>query len=214
MTLGKLLARQLSNPAGLVGRLVVAPLWNRRNAALNDLTLEQLVLTSNDRVLEVGFGGGYLLGRLATVITNGFLAGVDVSSAMVTHCERKYRRLIEAGTLDLKLAQAESLPFPDGFFTKVCSVNSIFYWEDATWALTETYRVLTRGGSLVLCFTNRECLEEKSFAGAGHGVIAYETDDVRQMITSAGFGRINETVAEDKYRKFTCLVGHKTTRSR
>ena len=40
-------------------------------------------LPAQGRVLEVGFGGGYLLGLMSTVVTVGFLAGVDRSPAMV-----------------------------------------------------------------------------------------------------------------------------------
>ena len=31
-------------------------IWNKRNAALNDVTLDNLDLQDNDRVLDVGFG--------------------------------------------------------------------------------------------------------------------------------------------------------------
>ena len=78
----KFLAGQLGRPSGVWG-LVLAPIWNKRNAALNDVAFQALALSPQDRVLEVGFGGGYLLGRMAQVVTAGFLAGVDVSPSMV-----------------------------------------------------------------------------------------------------------------------------------
>lgn len=62
--IAKLMARQLGHPSGLVGRLILGPLWNRRNAALNDVAFDHLALRPHDRVLEVGFGGGYLIGRI------------------------------------------------------------------------------------------------------------------------------------------------------
>ncbi len=58
MFLGKFIAKQLGNPSAIVGNLILAPLWNRRNSALNDLAFDNLALSSQDRVLEVGFGGG------------------------------------------------------------------------------------------------------------------------------------------------------------
>ena len=69
----KLLAQQLGNPSGIVGDLV-ALLWNKRNAALNDVVFDSLALSADDRVLEVRFGGGYLLSRMSSVVTDGFLA--------------------------------------------------------------------------------------------------------------------------------------------
>ena len=78
---GRWLAGQLADPGGPAG-ILLAPLWNRRNAALNDAAFDALALAADDRVLEVGFGGGYLLGRMAGRVSQGFVAGADVSAAM------------------------------------------------------------------------------------------------------------------------------------
>jgi ubiquinone/menaquinone biosynthesis C-methylase UbiE len=205
--LAKFLAKQLSNPSGIFGKLVLAPLWSKRNSALNDVAFESLALHPHDRVLEVGFGGGYLLGRMAAVVTDGFLAGVDVSPAMVGFCEKRYRSLVEAGKLELKCAKAESLPYPSGHFTKACTVNSIFYWENAPQAISELYRALEAGGMLVMCFTCKRCIEDKKFAR--HGVALYEVDQVCQMMESAGFCEIGMTRASDRHREFLCVIGRK-----
>jgi tRNA G46 methylase TrmB len=82
MAFARFMARQLARPSGLFGRLFLAPLWNRRNSALNDIAFDQLVVRTDDRVIEIGFGGGYLLDRIAQVATDGFLAGVDASQTM------------------------------------------------------------------------------------------------------------------------------------
>ena len=204
--LAKFLAKQLSNPSDLIGKLIMAPIWNRRNAALNDAAFDSLTLRPHDRVLEVGFGGGYLLGRMAAVVTDGFLAGVDVSPAMVAFCEKRYRSLVEAGKLEFKCAKAESLPYPDGYFTKACTVNSIFYWENAPQAISELYRVLEEGGVLVMCFTCKGCLEDREFA---RHVALYEADQVCQMMESAGFDEMDMTRASDRHRGFLCTTGRK-----
>jgi SAM-dependent methyltransferase len=205
--LAKFLAKQLGNPSGIFGKLILAPLWNRRNSGLNNVAFDSLALHPHDRVLEVGFGGGYLLGRMATVVTDGFLAGVDISPAMVAFCEKRYRSLIEAGKLELECAKAESLPYPDGHFTKACAVNSIFYWGDAQQAISELYRVLGEGGMLVMCFTCKRCIEDREFAR--RGIALYEADEGYQMMESAGFDEIDMTRASDRHREFLCVIGRK-----
>ncbi len=117
-----------------------------------------------DRVLDVGFGGGYLLDRMSTVVDDGWLAGVDISPAIVAAAQKRYRERVKAGKLGLACAAADALPFPDEHFTKVCSVNSIFYWQDVDHGLREIARVLVNGGHLVLCFTSKASLEQKGFA--------------------------------------------------
>jgi arsenite methyltransferase len=177
MSLPRLIAGQLRQPSGIVGHLFMGPLWNRRNSALNDAAFDTLALSAQDRVLEVGFGGGYLLGRISNVVTDGLLAGVDASTAMVSSCQRRYRSLIQKGAIEVSCARAESLPYPAGHFTRVCSVNSIFYWQNAAQAIAEFSRVLASGGLLVLCFTCKESLATRGFAR--HGLILYDGEEVQ-----------------------------------
>jgi len=207
MMLARLLAKQLGNPSGILGQWVLAPLWNKRNSVLNDVALNSLALRPDDRVLEVGFGGGYLIGRMVTAVTDGCLAGVDVSPAMVAFCEKRYQSLVRAGKLELKCAKAETLPYPSAYFTKVCTVNSIFYWENAPQAILELWRVLGEGGKLVMCLTCKECIEDREFTR--HGVALYEAGEVYRMMEAAGFCAINITRASDRHREFWCVKGDK-----
>ena len=197
MTFDRFIAEQLSNPSGIVGRLA-AFLWNRRNASLNDVVFDSLALNSTDRVLEVGFGGGYLLGRMSTIITNGLVVGVDISPAMVAFCERRYHPLIKKGALELRCAQVESLPYPSEYFTKACTVNSIFYWQNVQRALSEFERVLTRDGFVVICFTCKESLENRNFA---KHVALYEAEEIEQMAILCGL-QVSTKHLFDRHRKF------------
>ena len=201
----KLLAKQLSGPSQVWGQLIFAPMWNRRNAALNYLTLMKLDLQADDRVLEIGFGGGYLLGQMLP--SAGSVAGVDVSDAMVDFCGKRYRKFIQSGKLELKKGVAENLPYASGQFTKVCSVNSIFYWQDAKQALQECWRVLRESGQCFLCFTSRESLLTRSFSQ--HGLTLYEGDDIVRILREVGFDEISIEQAQDQHRVFWCIKGRK-----
>jgi ubiquinone/menaquinone biosynthesis C-methylase UbiE len=207
LTLAGFLAKQLHNPSGVLGRVVLPRLFNRRNAALNDLTLECLALKPGDRVLEVGFGGGYLLGRMSAMLTEGALAGVDVSPEMVAYCEKRFRSLIQAGRMDIRCASAEALPYPTACFTKVCTVNTIFYWRDVARAMAELGRVLVEGGRLVICFTCKESLEKRAFTR--HGIRLFQVTEVQELMEAAGFREVTLVPGRDRHREFRCAIGRK-----
>ncbi len=174
---------------------------------MNEFAFDHLDLTANDRVLEVGFGGGYLLGRMAEVVTHGFLAGVDVSEGMVASCKRRHRPLIDAGRLEVRCAQVESLPYAPGRFDKCCTVNSLFYWADVQQGMTEIYRVLEDDGRLVTVFTCKQSLEDKSFIR--DGISLYRGEEIQEMMEAAGFCIVEMNQAADRYRDFLCIVAEK-----
>jgi ubiquinone/menaquinone biosynthesis C-methylase UbiE len=199
------LSGQFRRPHGLVGRFAMAPMWNRRNAPLNDAVLEALDLQPGERVIEVGFGGGYLLDRMAAVSGAGPLAGVDASPAMVARAERRFAALVLAGRLDLACAPAEALPHPDGAFAKACTVNSIFYWNDLDRGFSELHRVLGHDGILVVCFTSRASLQTREFSQ--HGLRLYEADEIGRAFERAGFLDTQIIDGTDPHRTFHLVIG-------
>jgi ubiquinone/menaquinone biosynthesis C-methylase UbiE len=203
------IARQLRQPSGLVGGIFLPRLFNWRNAALNDFTLDTLSLAPADSVLEVGFGGGYLLGRVAAVSTHGAIAGVDASPAMVQYCRRRHRKLMRSGRLSLACASAEALPWRSETFTRACTVNTLFYVADPAQAIAELWRVLSGAGKAVVCFTLRQSLQDREFAN--HGLTLFDAGDVERLLLQAGFEDVHTLTAADRYRQFACVSGVKHT---
>lgn len=96
-------------------------------------------------VLDVGCGTGMLSERLLGAFPSCHLAGVDLSPAMV---ERARARL--AGRAEVREADAERLPFHDGAFDLVVCNDSFHHYPDPDRAAFQMWRVLRKGGALVL----------------------------------------------------------------
>jgi arsenite methyltransferase len=202
MNLSRFIAVQLGNPAGIFGKFA-GSLWNRRNIVLNDTVFDLLELLPNDRVLDIGFGGGYLLNRMVTVVTGGLIAGVDISAGMVAYAEKCYQKAVRAGELELKCAAVELLPYPSKYFTKVCSVNSIFYWQNVEQGIHEIKRVLAPRGKIVLCFTSKASIETKAFAKY---IQLFNADEVEHILAEFRFQDIKVMSFSDDYRQYFCIT--------
>ncbi len=97
------------------------------------------------RVLEVSFGTGWLLTRYAG---NFETHGVDLNEHMVAIAQHNLHR---AGvTAQLRQANVQDLPYPDGHFDTVVNTMSFSGYPNAQQAMTELHRVLRRQGRLVL----------------------------------------------------------------
>lgn len=144
-------ARQSALPSGLLGRLI-GHVMARETAAVNEAAIELLDLRSTDDVLEVGFGHGATIARVAAAVSGGRVSGVDPSAEMCAMASRRNRRAIEEGRVALRRASAEDLPFPDASFDKVLSVHTVYFWADLVPPLREIARVLKPEGRLVLAY--------------------------------------------------------------
>jgi ubiquinone/menaquinone biosynthesis C-methylase UbiE len=99
------------------------------------------------RILDVGCGTGYLLGRLAARVPQaGALAGIDAAPAMI--------EVAKGAATDARLrfvvGTAERLPWPAASFDLAVSTTSFDHWADQRAGLAECARVLAPGGCLVL----------------------------------------------------------------
>ncbi len=207
MAFFKFLAQQLRKPSGFFGKHVMGRLLNRVNDSLNVLMLELLAVNPDDRILEVGFGGGELLGRIAAKTTQGTVDGIDFSPEMVAQGAQRYKSSIAAGRMNLQVADAGDLPYPDVHFTKLCTANTIYFWDDPVAVLTELHRVLRPDGVLVLGFSPKRVIENRPFAA--YGFTLYEESDVQGLCLEAGFRDVRLVQGQAREHPFFCAVGRK-----
>ena len=81
--LESLIDRQYRQPTGIIGQFVGRRMA-RQHQPENAWTVSLLDIQPTDRVLEVGFGPGIAVELLAAQASQGFIAGVDFSPAMIS----------------------------------------------------------------------------------------------------------------------------------
>jgi arsenite methyltransferase len=201
------MASQLRKPSGSFGRFVMSRFFNRSSAAINRLTLASLALEPEDRVIEVGFGAGDLISRMAPVVSGGSIAGVDFSPEMVEVTAKRFASLVRSERVELRCASAEDLPYDADHFTKACTVNTIYFWPDPAVPLRELWRVLCVGGRLVVGFSPPAALQKLPVTK--HGFSLYEPDHIRRLLEDAGFGSIEMIPGSGPRGAFICVIGTK-----
>lgn len=199
------LSQQLGFPSGWFGRLLLQ-LLNRNNAAMNNLVLQELQLQSGDRVLEIGFGGGDLLHKIVKTGLSSLSVGIERSPDALKICQKRFQPSICQGKIELHLADAAALPFPDRYFSQLCTVNTLYFWSDAAQVLTEGHRVLSPGGKLVICYASKAYLDQQKFSQ--HGFATYDVNEVEMMLQRAGFSNIRTVSGKsDRHQEFFCTSG-------
>lgn len=118
--------------------------WFTENADLYEAELEairRLIPSNGSFGMEAGIGSGKF------ALPLGIRIGVEPSEAMAVRARTRGITAIP-GT-------AEELPFSDCIFDHVLMVTTICYVDDVTRSLEEAFRVLKKGGSVVVGFVDR-----------------------------------------------------------
>jgi ubiquinone/menaquinone biosynthesis C-methylase UbiE len=134
------------------------------------------------RILDVGCGTGYLLGRLAARAPQAeALAGIDAAPPMIRAAQGK----ATDGRLRFVVGTAERLPWPAATFDLVVSTTSFDHWADQRTGLAQCARVLEPGGRLVLADLFSVLLLPTLLAGRRDK--ARTRRRATQLVTAAGF---------------------------
>ena len=172
------IAQQSARPSGLIGR-VIAGIMARETADFNEQAIRLLQPSPSDWVLEVGFGHGRTIERLASVVTDGRVCGIDVSEDMLNVAVRRNRRGVADGRVELHKGDCASMPFDAARFDRALSVHTLYFWSDPAACLQEIRRVLRPGARLVLGFLRADSPRRMRFPSEVYTF--YDDEAVRTM---------------------------------
>lgn len=150
-------------------------------------TLRRLTLPEEASVLDVGCGTGALLDELRRLDAGRTLAGVDLSSRMLSQAAEKTEEAVL-----LSAAAAEKLPFDENDFDVVVSCNAFHFFVEPRSFIAEVRRVLRPGGRLVVtdwCDNYWACWLCDYYLRAtteAHTRI-FGREDLREMLEQTGF---------------------------
>lgn len=144
------LARQLSRPEGLRGRVVARGL-NRGNGPVIAAAVDATGLRPGQVAADVGFGGGAGLQLLLDRVgSGGRVHGVELSDTMLTAARRRHGDALADGRLTLAKGTLEALPLQDGEVDGLITLNTLYFVDDPAAVFREIARVLAPAGRAVV----------------------------------------------------------------
>lgn len=113
-----------------------------KNVFESEFLAENALFPGPENAVSIGVGSGLFASRL------GIKKGVEPSEDMA--------RLSRERGIDVKIGTAEHVPYENETFDTVLLSTVLSYCEDPLQALKETYRILRRGGHVVVSILPRE----------------------------------------------------------
>ena len=208
MSFSKFFSEQARKPDGLFGRTIMSLVFDRGNAFLNDFVSELMSVQPYDRIIEIGFGTGNLIKKMAQHIDKGFIEGVDLSDTMVSIAQKRNQDSIGKGKVKIFKGNFDEIAYEKEIFTKACSVNTLYFWLKPEHTAKKIAKILKPEGKLILAFEDIKQLEQKKLdKNIFH---LYTKSEVKNLLINAGF-ESDVSVQSRKRGKsvFHCVVAKK-----
>ena len=193
-------------PAGDAGRDMILRM-NREHGPLRVWGFSHIAVGRS--VLDVGCGGGAALAELAERYPEARLAGCDVSPLAIETASALNEEHVKSGRMVFHLCGVPELPFSDGAFDTVFSVESLYFWPDALAGLKEIRRVLAQGGTFMTVLEMvGGAMNARQLEIAEHLKMFCPTgDELAELMAAAGFSDVQVDFEPDHV--WLCAIGRK-----
>jgi len=177
---------QFGNPRGFVGSICCV-IMNIINKAMYKNTVSLIKMASDEKVLDIGYGNGYLLECIYKK-TKANLYGIDISEDMKIQATKRNKAAQNDEKLFLDTGDCCDLKYEDEFFDVVTSINTVYFWQDTVKGLSEIHRTLNKNGSFYNVVYTKEWLDKLSYTEKGFK--KYSSDELVAFGKLAGFENI------------------------
>lgn len=166
-------------------------------------------LDKKDRIIDIGCGAGGLSRKLAQIVNEGEVVGLDISEGYIKklNCSKERDKSGKYKNLAFALASAEDIPYPDNYFDHAIVSESFGFWHEPEKGLKEIRRVMKTGGKLYIANSYKEAqawmrIVVKFFnLFTAYKEKLYSSQEFREFFERAGF-----TVVDQKRVSGSSLV--------
>jgi ubiquinone/menaquinone biosynthesis C-methylase UbiE len=185
MSFWHIIGQQLQRPQGRMGH-VIGHAMRLLNAKPNSLAISELSIQPSDQILELGFGPGQAIARMAQQVPLGKVYGIDASPTMLAQALQQNKHAIAMGKVSLWLGEFSPLTMADESLDKILAVNVVYFWKNAPNILAECHRVLRLGGKISIYATDASSMHKWKFAGNNTHTL-YNTENIHTAMIAGGF---------------------------
>jgi len=190
------------NPNGIGGK-ITTKIMNIMNQKQYKAVLDNISLETNDVLLDIGFGNGYLINKLLKKNNNIKIYGIDISKDMVNIVSKKYKQYIDNNCLTLLLGNINNkTTFENEMFYKIYTVNTIYFWDDLQKCFSEIKRILKPNGIFINAIYTKKQLDKTKFSRKGFN--KYSKEEMIKLTEENGMKIIK--IIEIKDNKSYCII--------
>ncbi len=201
-------SKQARKPTGLFGRWYAPRVFDKKNLPLNNFMYTVLATKENDRLLELGFGTGSLIRRIADSVDGVRAEGVDFSRQMYALARKRNRAHLRKGKVNLQMGDFAEVPYGADCFDAVYSVNTVYFWQDPEKMVRKIYHILKPGGRMLVGYYDRADMEHTGMSKEIFQL--YSEQEMRALLTSSfAPDAVSQVTHHGEGKPCQCAIGTK-----
>lgn len=189
-------------PEGLLGKIILRGM-NFCHSPAHRWGRGHLYLHGNERILDVGCGGGSNIAAFLKMSPTVKVVGVDYSEESVRYSLKLNAKAVGEGRCKVVQGNVLQLEFGDDEFDIVTAFETIYFWPDIVKSMREVHRVLKPGGIFLICNeTDGTQASANRWADIINGMTNYTKESLNSILLQAGFKDIRSDINK---KHFLCV---------
>ncbi|AOC94237.1 Phthiotriol/phenolphthiotriol dimycocerosates methyltransferase [Flavobacterium anhuiense] len=194
------IASQLKHPSGEKG-IEMANMMNETNINMTKHSIQNLNISNENRILELGHGNAGHVEFLFEQAEKPKYYGLEMSELMFQEARQINRNFVSQKQAFFSIYDGNTIPFEDGSFDKIFTVNTIYFWQKPEELLSEIYRVLKSNGTFCLTFAEEDFMKTLPFTQ--YEFELYSTQKAQELIKKSEFKIVYTETQTEKVKSKT-----------
>ena len=172
---------------------------NENHREISEFAFENVTVGKNDRVLDVGCGGGVNIEKFLK-LTKGNVDGLDYSEVSVEASLAQNIKAVDDGRCRIIQADVRQMPIGDEEYDLVSAFETIYFWPEIQESFREVSRVIKPNGQFLIAQgTDGNHPDDEMWLATVEGMHVYTAEDLKEYLLNAGFSRFESYVKENDY---------------
>src|SRR5258708_7745059 len=181
------IASQFKKPTGLFGtftsNIMMKSNKNKYDKLIKDLDIQRL-----DKLLEIGYGPGTGINRIAETYATCTIHGIDFSPLMYKRAGKYNKSYVDKGSMLLQQGDFLKMTTISNGYDKIFCLNVVYFWNELKRPFEKVLSLLKKGGAFHIYMVDRNILVKKKTPDSVFN--KYSIEQIVEALKFAGFAEV------------------------